>query len=93
MQLESPLPQAALNYLPWAAWKAMEGGRVTRLLAKVSRELITETPVEEQVTLLLATPATPSSWVSPSTPSFTPRNMNSCSCLCYHSTDNKDDLT
>jgi len=40
---------AALNYLPWAAWKAMEGGRVTRLLAKVSRELLTETPVEEQV--------------------------------------------
>jgi len=40
---------AALNYLPWVAWKAMEGGRVTRLLAKVSRELLTETPVEEQV--------------------------------------------
>ena len=71
MQWESPLPQAALNYLPWVAWKAMEGGRVTRLLAKVSRELLTETPVEEQVILLLATPATPRWAPSPTSSSPT----------------------
>jgi len=40
---------AALSYLPWLAWKTVEGGRVTKLLAKVSQDPLTETPLEEQV--------------------------------------------
>lgn len=41
--------QAAASYLPWHLWKAWEGGRVGKLLAKVSQDPLTETPVEEQV--------------------------------------------
>jgi len=40
---------AALSYLPWLAWKTVEGGKVTELLATVSQDPLTETPVEEQV--------------------------------------------
>jgi len=41
--------QAAACYLPWQLWKGCEGGRVSKLLAKVSQDPLTETPVEEQV--------------------------------------------
>jgi len=41
--------QAALAYLPYHLWKAAEGGRVRRLLVKVSHELLTETSVANQV--------------------------------------------
>ena len=41
--------QAALTYVPWAAWKWAEGGRVGGLLAGVKRDPMTETAVEEQV--------------------------------------------
>lgn len=41
--------QAAACYLPWHAWKAAEGGRVGRLLAKVSGDPLTETSVDDQV--------------------------------------------
>ena len=40
--------QAAACYLPWHLWKGCEGGRVSKLLAKVSQDPLTETPVEEQ---------------------------------------------
>ena len=41
--------QAALAYFPYHLWKAAEGGRVNRLLVKLSNELITETSVADQV--------------------------------------------
>ena len=41
--------QAAACYAPWAAWKTAEGGMVSKLLDKVSKDPLTETPVEEQV--------------------------------------------
>jgi len=44
--------QAALFYLPWGLWKMVEGGKVGKLLAKVSRDPLTETPVTEQVASL-----------------------------------------
>jgi len=44
--------QAAMFYLPWGVWKAVEGGKVGKLLAKVSQDPLTETPVVEQVATL-----------------------------------------
>jgi len=44
--------QAAMFYLPWGVWKAVEGGRVAKLLAKVSQDPLTETPVCDQVATL-----------------------------------------
>ena len=41
--------QAALTYVPWAAWKWAEGGRVGGLLALVKKDPMTGTAVEEQV--------------------------------------------
>ena len=41
--------QAGVCYLPYAAWKSIEGGRVGKLLAKVSQDPLTETPVSDQV--------------------------------------------
>ena len=41
--------QASICYLPWAVWKGIEGGRVGKLLAKVSQDPLTETPLSEQV--------------------------------------------
>jgi len=41
--------QAGVCYLPYAAWKRIEGGRVGKLLAKVSQDPLTETPVSDQV--------------------------------------------
>jgi len=42
--------QAAFAYFPYHLWKLAEGGRVSRLLVKLSNDLITETSVAEQVT-------------------------------------------
>ena len=47
--------QAALFYLPWGLWKKVEGGKVAKLLAKVSQDPLTETPVIEQVGKILLT--------------------------------------
>jgi len=44
--------QACVCYMPYAAWKRIEGGRVGKLLAKVSQDPLTETPVAEQVASL-----------------------------------------
>jgi len=44
--------QASICYLPWAVWKGMEGGRVGKLLVKVSQDPLTETPLSEQVASL-----------------------------------------
>jgi len=41
--------QAACCYLPWLLWKNAEGGKVSKLLAKVSEDPLTETSVEDQV--------------------------------------------
>ena len=41
--------QASICYLPWAVWKGIEGGRVGKLLVKVSQDPLTETPLSEQV--------------------------------------------
>jgi len=41
--------QAAMCYLPWQWWKLVERGRVGRLVEKVNKDPLTETPVEEQV--------------------------------------------
>jgi len=41
--------QAAACYAPWFVWKTAEGGRVNKLLVKVSNDPLTETPVEDQV--------------------------------------------
>ena len=65
------LPQAALSYLPWLAWKTVEGGKVTELLAKVSQDPLTETPVEEQVTLTGPSPSPP----PPPPPGGPPRRL------------------
>jgi hypothetical protein len=44
--------QAAACYLPWHAWKAAEGGQVSKLLAKVSEDPLTESSVDDQVATL-----------------------------------------
>jgi len=44
--------QACVCYLPYAVWKSIEGGRVGKLLAKVSQDPLTEIPVAEQVASL-----------------------------------------
>jgi len=44
--------QACVCYLPMHLWKGMEGGRVGKLLAKISEDPLTETPVTEQVSSL-----------------------------------------
>merc|ERR1712112_208649 len=44
--------QAAACYAPWMAWKTAEGGRIGKLLVKVSEDPLTETPVEDQVSTL-----------------------------------------
>jgi len=44
--------QAAACYLPWALWKVAEGGKLAKLLAKVSDDPLTETPVEDQMSTL-----------------------------------------
>ena len=36
-------------YLPWQWWKLVERGRVGRLVEKVNKDPLTETPVEDQV--------------------------------------------
>jgi len=41
--------QACACYLPWGVWKAVEGGKVGKLLAKVSQDPLTETPLSDQV--------------------------------------------
>ena len=43
--------QACVCYLPLHLWKGMEGGRVGKLLAKISEDPLTETPVTEQVSI------------------------------------------
>jgi len=44
--------QAAVCYIPWLAWKIAEGGKLGKLLVKLSDDPLTETTVEEQVTSL-----------------------------------------
>jgi len=44
--------QASICYLPWAVWKGIEGGRVGKLLTKVSQDPLTETPLSDQVASL-----------------------------------------
>ena len=56
--------QAAACYTPWGAWKRAEDGRVGRLLARVSQDPLTETPVEEQVASLGAFLLSHPSWYS-----------------------------
>ncbi|XP_023320356.1 innexin inx2 isoform X1 [Eurytemora carolleeae] len=41
--------QAILFYAPYRAWKMIEGGKLDKLLAKVSSDPLTETPLSEQV--------------------------------------------
>eukprot|EP00092_Neocalanus_flemingeri_P022209 GFUD01024088.1.p1 GENE.GFUD01024088.1~~GFUD01024088.1.p1 ORF type:complete len:385 (+),score=43.09 GFUD01024088.1:90-1244(+) len=41
--------QACVCYLPWGTWKWVEGGMVGKLLAKVSQDPLTETPLSDQV--------------------------------------------
>eukprot|EP00092_Neocalanus_flemingeri_P031475 GFUD01034182.1.p1 GENE.GFUD01034182.1~~GFUD01034182.1.p1 ORF type:complete len:384 (-),score=61.83 GFUD01034182.1:368-1519(-) len=41
--------QACVCYLPWGTWKMVEGGMVGKLLAKVSQDPLTETPLSDQV--------------------------------------------
>jgi len=41
--------QAVLCYLPWSWWKSEERGRVGKLIQKLSKDPLTEVPVEEQV--------------------------------------------
>jgi len=41
--------QASLCYLPWGVWKGIEGGKTGKLLAKVSEDPLTETPLKDQV--------------------------------------------
>ena len=41
--------QASACYIPWAVWKSVEGGTVGKLLAKVSQDPLTETPLSDQV--------------------------------------------
>ena len=43
--------QACVCYLPWGIWKGVEGGRVGKLLAEVSQDPLTETPLSDQVDL------------------------------------------
>ena len=42
--------QAAICYSPWVYWKGVERGRVSKLVEKVSKDPLTETPVREQIT-------------------------------------------
>jgi len=41
--------QASLCYLPWGIWKAVEGGRVGKLLVKISEDPLTEIRISDQV--------------------------------------------
>jgi hypothetical protein len=41
--------QAVLFYSPYRLWKMVEGGKLDKLLAKVSNDPLTETPLNEQV--------------------------------------------
>jgi len=41
--------QAILFYLPYRLWKHWEGGKLTKLLAKVSNDPLTETSLKDQV--------------------------------------------
>lgn len=41
--------QAILFYAPYRMWKTWEGGKLTKLLAKVSFDPLTETPLTDQV--------------------------------------------
>ena len=43
--------QAAICYTPWVYWKAVERGRVGKLVEKVSKDPLTEKPLREQVSL------------------------------------------
>jgi len=58
--------QACVCYLPWAVWKSVEGGRVGKLLAKVSQDPLTETPVSDQVAVLGDFILTHSGWFNSS---------------------------
>jgi len=40
---------AILCYLPYRAWKAVEGGKLSKLLVKISNDPLTEVPLNEQV--------------------------------------------
>jgi len=44
--------QAAFCYLPWYFWKKTEGGMITKLLAGLSTDPLTDTPVDDQVASL-----------------------------------------
>jgi len=41
--------QAVLFYAPYRMWKSWEGGKLTKLLVKVSNDPLTETPLADQV--------------------------------------------
>ena len=43
------LIQACICYLPWAWWKDVERGRVAKLVEKISKDPLTETPLGDQV--------------------------------------------
>ena len=45
--------QAAICYTPWVYWKAVERGRVAKLVEKVSKDPLTEKPLRERVSLQL----------------------------------------
>jgi len=51
---------AGWSYVPWFVWKCVEGRKVSKLLTRVSQDILTETPVESQVlsisTFLLSHP-------------------------------------
>ena len=54
--------QAAICYIPWGWWKSVERGRVGRLVEKINKDPLTETPVSEQVSGLANFLANNSKW-------------------------------
>ena len=41
--------QAAICYSPWVYWKGVERGRISKLVEKVSKDPLTETPIKDQI--------------------------------------------
>jgi hypothetical protein len=41
--------QAAICYSPWVYWKGVERSRISKLVEKVSKDPLTETPVKDQI--------------------------------------------
>ena len=76
--------QACICYLPWAWWKDVERGRVAKLVEKISKDPLTETPLGDQVVELGNFLSNNSRWFNSCAVNLL---MSQCMCLIRQNCD------